>query len=399
MKPRLAPLLIPCFLFTAAIQTLRADDLYLETAVKLQTPKKDSKRSQEGGLEHVPFRIWLPEGVQTVRGVVFNPFYTKAVTQEHWQAACRQWNFGILSANFFGAKQTEFPELIDRALATFAEESHHPEIAKAKMCPVGMSAGAGMSVKITELMPERVIAAGPVCLEVGPRNAESMKVPIMTVFGERDGKQYEKLKARLPEAREQHALYAIAVQWRRRHEFARANNLLIPFFDAAIRQRLGAPGQPLREFDETAGWLGDLSNWDSEVTRVQPYDKFAGDKSQACWFPDEKTARAWQAFVTREPVLELKQPPGLGDGQPFILHRVGDRITVEGRLKVEQANSGTIEVYEGTKRVAELKEGTATIQFAEPGFYPVYLRTQQADGTVQLSRPQTLLIAGDRIKS
>ena len=68
-----------------------AQDVYLDTLVKLRVPKKNSKRSSEGGLEHVPFRIWIPAGVQTIRGVTFNPYYTKAVTQKHWQAACRQW--------------------------------------------------------------------------------------------------------------------------------------------------------------------------------------------------------------------------------------------------------------------------------------------------------------------
>ena len=389
--------LLYAVVFVAIAHSVCADDLYLETAVRLQTPKKDSRRAQEGGLEHVAFRIWLPN-VPAVRGVVFNPYYTKAVTQEHWQAACRQWEFGILSANFFGAKSDEFPALIDRALSRFAEESDHPEIAQAKLCPVGMSAGAGMSVRITELMPERVIAAGPVCLEVGPRNAASMQVPILTVFGERDGKQYEKLTAKLPQARKQHALFAIAVQWGRRHEFARANNLVMPFFDAAIRRRLGAPGEPLRPFDERSGWLGDLSNWDSEVAPVQPYDGFSGNPHEACWFPDETTARAWQAFVTREPALKIKNPPGLGDGQPFILHRVGEEIAVEGGPRSKAPESAGIEVYAGAKRIAKLTDGKAIIQFVKPGIYPIYLRRQHDDGTVQFSRPQTLLINTEPIE-
>ena len=70
------------------VHPVLAEDLYVETQVKLWVAKKDEKRSREGGLEHVPFRIWLPDGVETIRGVTFNPFYTKAVTQKHWEAAC-----------------------------------------------------------------------------------------------------------------------------------------------------------------------------------------------------------------------------------------------------------------------------------------------------------------------
>jgi hypothetical protein len=46
--------------------------------------------------------------VKTIQGVTFT-FYTKAVTKEHWQAACRHGGFGILAANFFPAKNDEIP--------------------------------------------------------------------------------------------------------------------------------------------------------------------------------------------------------------------------------------------------------------------------------------------------
>lgn len=384
--------LVLAFALVAVSGVARGADVYLQTAVKLQTPKKDGKRSQEGGLEHVPFRIWLPSDVKTVRGVVFNPFYTKAVTQEHWQAACRQWDFGILACNFFGAKQDEFPQLIDKALGEFAKQSQHPELAHAKLCPLGMSAGAGMSVKIAELMPDRVIAVGPVCLEVGPRSEASMKIPTLTIFGERDGRQYEKLMAQLPELRAQGARFGIAVQWGRKHEFARANNLLMLLFDAAIRQRLGQPGEPLKDFPESAGWLGDVSEWRTGIATITPFDEYKGDKAKACWLPDEETARAWQAFVTYKPALELKSPPGLGDGQSFLLHKVGEAITVEIKSKPEDDPTAPVELFAGGKKLGQLKEGKLEIRFDQPGIYPLFLRSTGADGAVRLSRPNTVLV-------
>ena len=42
-------------------------DRYIETLVKLRVPKKESKRSTEGGLGHVPFRIWIPAYVKVIR--------------------------------------------------------------------------------------------------------------------------------------------------------------------------------------------------------------------------------------------------------------------------------------------------------------------------------------------
>lgn len=383
---------------TSIVGVVRGEDDYFETQVKLQTPKKDDKRSQEGGLEHAPFRLWLPSHVQTIRGVVFNPFYTRAVTQEHWQAACRQWEFGILASNFFGVKQSEFPQVVDLALSQFAEKSGHAELVKAKFCPVGMSAGAGMCVKLAELMPDRVIAAGPVCLEVGPKNEESMKIPILTIFGERDGRQYEKLAARLPEVRAQGARFGIAVQWRRKHEFGRANNVLLPLFDAAIRKRLGEPGQPLREFEESAGWLGEISNWKEGLAMIAPVAEYQKDKSKACWLPDGKTAHTWQAFVTYQPQLQLKSPPGLGDDQTFVLHRVGESITIEMKSNNQKRLSKSIDVYAGDQKLGQLEDGKLEIQFDKPGIYPLFLRTTGADGSVLLSRPNTILVEARRVR-
>ena len=40
---------------------------YIETLVKLRVPKKESKRSTEDGLGHVPFRIWIPADVKVIR--------------------------------------------------------------------------------------------------------------------------------------------------------------------------------------------------------------------------------------------------------------------------------------------------------------------------------------------
>ena len=387
MKHTFIALLALCLCLHVVVS---AEDTYLDTLVKLRVPKKESKRSTEGGLGHVPFRIWLPEGVKTIRGVTFNPFYTKAVTQKHWQAACRQWGFGILAANFFGAKNDEIPRMIDAALTTFAKESGHGELAQAKLCPVGMSAGAGMSTRIAEHLPERVIAVGPVCLEVGPRDAKSMEIPMLTVFGDRDGKQYEKLMAKLPEARAQGGRFSIAPQWGRKHEFARANNLLMPLFDAAIRVRLGKSGEPLKPFGEKDGWLGDVSGWKEGGSVIAPFGKFKGNKAKACWFPDAKTAYAWQAFVTFKPQLKLKNPPGLGDGQPFILHKVSEAIEVQvaGKPKTK----GAIEVWAGTKRLGELAEGKLMVKFSEPGFYPVFLKALNDEGAVIRSRPNTLIV-------
>jgi len=247
------------------------------TTVKLEQPKKKAKRG-EGGLNELLMDVWLPEDVKVVRGLLVNPFYRKAAGQEHWQAACRQWDFGIVGANYFAVRSSEFKPSLMQGLKQLAKESGHAELEHAPFLFVGMSAGAGMSTRLTELFPQRSIAAGPVALEVGPRDAASGKVPMITIFGERDGRQMEKLLVKLPAVRsELDAQFAIAPQWRRRHEFYKANNLLMPLFDRVIAYRYPQDASPadgpvkLRDYKVTGGWLGDVSTWDSQwATLTKP---------------------------------------------------------------------------------------------------------------------------------
>ena len=52
--------LVASILCAVWVGTAAAAEVYLDTLVKLSVPKKDGQRSREGGLEHAPFRLWLP---------------------------------------------------------------------------------------------------------------------------------------------------------------------------------------------------------------------------------------------------------------------------------------------------------------------------------------------------
>ena len=52
--------------------------------------------------------------------------------------------------------------------------------------------------------------------------------------------------------------------------------LLMLLFDAAIGERLGNPGKPLKPFGEKDGWLGDVSVWKEGGSVIAPFDKFKG---------------------------------------------------------------------------------------------------------------------------
>ncbi len=370
---------------------LGADAIY-DAQISLKTPRRKKPR-QGGPLDKVELRIWIPDGVKKVRGVMMNPFYLKAAGQRHWQAAARQWDFGIIGANYFAVKSSEFAPTLKEALKVFAEKSKHPELVNAHFCFAGMSAGGGMSTRFAEALPERTIAVAPVCLEVGPRSAAARKIPHLTIFGERDGRQMEKLAERLPEQRKLGALYAIAVQWRRRHEFALANNLIFPFFDHVIQARLGNKDtKHLAAMSLKKGWLGEPSTWDTNSPKVASWQDYKRDKSAACWLPDAYVAHVWRAFVSKAPSIRIASPPGLGDGQKFILHEpkkdIEVKLTLRGKKLVKQ-----VRLFDGDKEIAKGTTLPTTLRVRfRPGIHALIAEVTYADGQQEVSRPSTIVV-------
>lgn len=373
-----------------------AADQVFETQVKLKTPRSQKDKRAKGPADAAEFKLWLPDGVKKIRGVTYNPFYLDAVGQKHWQAACRLWGFGILAGNQFGVKKDEHGDTPLAALRQFAKQTGHPELANVPLCPLGMSAGGGMAVNFTALAPERVLAVGPVCLEVGPRNEASFGIPILTIFGERDGKQLEKLAESLPEARKQGAQFATAVQWRRRHEFGQANNLLFVLFDHVQPLRYPDSLDPakgpikLNPCKLEAGWLGDPATWDQPEPTIAAYDRYKGDKSKACWFPDSYVAHTWQAFVIKEPQVKLKSPPGLGDGQPFGVLEAGKPIEVKATVAKDLLVK-KLELFDGDKSIGTISEGSAEVKLAK-GIHALIVVATLKDGSRRLSRPSTVVV-------
>lgn len=147
-----------------------------------------------------------------IRGATLNAFYEPTVQQKHWRAAASCWGFAHIGTNLFRVRNDELRTTVLSALTTLAKVSEHPEVEHIPLCFHGMSIGGGLSSRLLEALPERTIAAVPVCLEVGPRDEASRRVPMVTIFGERDGRQMGILSAKLPAARADSARWAIAPQ-------------------------------------------------------------------------------------------------------------------------------------------------------------------------------------------
>lgn len=379
---------------TVSAEPRPSEDSVFRTELPLQTPR--SRDPVLGGSrDKVFFTVWIPDGAKTVRGGICNPFSKDVAVSNHWKAMCRHWQFAYVQTDFDAVKKEEFV-LLKTALDQLAVKSGHPEIASMPLCFTGMSRGGGMSIQLAELMPERTIASVPVCLEVGPASEPTRQIPVLTIFGEKDGSQMSKLLAKLPSERKQGARWSIAVQWGRRHEFGQANNLSFVFLDDVIARRLpvetGKPA-PLKIIPLEEGWLADPATWgkDGRKPVIAAWNDFEGDREQACWFPSQRVAAVWQAFVRGSKDITITEPAGLGDGQKSLSHPASKPISV----KVAAAATATpekMELWDAQQRLAERTSAPWDFEIAlRPGVHALFVIAKTRDSE-RCSRPHTIVV-------
>jgi len=340
-----------------------------------------------GPRDKVSVSVWIPDGVKTIRGGICNPFSKGDDVSKHWQAACRHWQFAYVQVDFDAVKKEEFT-LLTTGLTDLAKQTKHPELEHLPLCFTGMSRGGGMSMQLAELMPERTIACAPVCLEVGPGSDATRRVPVMTVFGEKDGSQMKLLLDKLPAERKLGARFGIAVQWNRKHEFALANNVSFVFFDDVISRRLPKqPGAdkptPLADIPLEDGWLGDPGTWgkDGKIPTVAAWKEYKG----------ERDAAVWQAFVGASKDVTITEPPGLGDKQPFVLQSASKTVAVKLTLG-DGVKPTRVVLWDADQRLAEKTEGPWTFEVSlKPGIHSLIATVE--DGGRRTSRPHTIVVA------
>ena len=379
-----------------------------QTAVPLQKPKKSVDRI-DGGLNHVIFSLWLPEDEPSIRGIYLMPFNITGVEQEQSRAMCRHWKFALVGSNFMRVDKAEFGATLLAGLKDLATQSKHPEIAHAPLIAASMSAGVGMCVSLAEQLPDRFIACGLACLEVGPETRRTSGVPMMSIFGERDGRQMSQHEELLPKRRTDFdSKWAITVQWDRKHEWGQSNNLFWPFFDEVIRQRLPADASPvdgpvrLRPVDPDSVWYGNPTTWTSAAATIAPAKSYSDAKSTACWLPGPQTAHVWQAFVARKPLLRIISPMPQGDKRPLSTYGVKDRIAVLIAADSALAD-GKIELYDGGNLLTtgEMKDHQLTLEIGPLplGIHTLIARTASTADLVGLSRPVVVLVVQEPKKA
>lgn len=181
--------------------------------------------------------------------------------------------------------------------------------------------------------------------------SQAFRVPILIQTGANDPTCGSVLAYGLVKfARRQNAPWTYFCLPRGGHGNAVPREVLMPWLDAVIAQRLPADvnlrqGRPkLQEIKVEAGWLGH-----TQTLEIGEHSKYGGDKSLACWLPDKASAEAWKkcglGMPYEFPGQPLRQPSGLVAN--LVVH---DPKT--NRIVPSDVVSG-----EPWKIIADLKEG------------------------------------------
>jgi hypothetical protein len=279
----------------------------------------------------VTYRVWIPEGVTRIRGVIVHQHGCgkgaceggkTAAEDLHWQALARKWDCVLLGPSFEQEDGQNCRLWCDprngsrarflQAMGDLATKSGHPELVDAPWCLWGHSGGGFWASLMMASDPERIVAvwlrSGSAFLawKKGEIPAPELREAVYEIPFVANPGAKEKDDARFNGAwtgtlemfdafRAQGAPAAFAPDPRTGHECGDSRYLAIPYFDACLAARLPAPGassKTLRPVDSKSGWLAARLG-DSAV----PIARFPGDPKTASWLPDERVARAWSHYV------------------------------------------------------------------------------------------------------
>lgn len=302
--------------------------------------------SQEPGelVMGVTFTVWIPEGVEHLRGVIVHQHGCgvgackggeTAAYDLHWQELARKWNCALLGPSYHQAEGQNCRLWCDprngseqaflRSLQHFAEVSGHAELASAPFCLWGHSGGAFWASLMQTLHPERTIAvwcrSGTAFsywekdeIPAPELTAAVFQIPVVCNPGakERDHERFQVAWTggweMFQAYRRRGAPICFAPDPLTAHECGDSRYLAIPFFDACLAMRLPEGKQTsdlkLKPVDWQQAWLAQPL-----TDEAVPAADFSGEPQSAVWLPNAAVAKAWAEYVRVGSVSDTTPPP------------------------------------------------------------------------------------------
>lgn len=267
----------------------------------------------------VHYRIYIPDSTHVLKGVYCyvpgwqgNSLYI--VNNLNYQRYVEEKDFALMGLQMLGDYTNYYTgislwsgEALINALKQLSLLSGHSELEYSALLFNGHSAGGQFSYHFTQWKPERVIAF--VTIKGGYHSlspaGKAIRIPGYMFIGENDlDYRIINLTTIFETNRSLGALWTLAMEPNGGHGRV-SEEIIHSFFDQIIPMRLPETMPKdtipqLTEINEEIGWLGDR-----ETYLIDAYPEYTGDKSRACWFPNEKIAIEWQYFIQGIPITNI----------------------------------------------------------------------------------------------
>ncbi len=315
----------------------------------------------------VNYTIWIPPGVETLRGVVVHQHGCgegscksglTGAFDLHWQALAKTHDCALLAPSYEQPQAADCQMWCDprngssdafqRGLQDLGRQSGHPELASVPWALWGHSGGGHWAGGMVMLHPERVAAAwlrsGVPLFETNPDRPSikphtlpeaALGVPLMCNPGTKEGvtvkdgrfaKVWPANETFFSTVRGQGGLVGVAVDPLTAHECGNQRYLAIRWLDACLSLRLPkSNGEPLRKMPTDTAWLAPITG-----DTAQPAAKADGDAKKLGWLPNESVARLWEQYVKDSAVADTTPPPA-----PTNVRVEGNRLTWQAEADLE----------------------------------------------------------------
>ena len=286
----------------------------------------------------VLYRIWIPNGVETLRGVIVHQHGCgtgscksgeTAADDLHWQALAAKWDCALLGPSYRQPEKADCQlwcnpkngsdAAFQKALAHFAWQSGHKELTTVPWALWGHSGGGTWSGFMVLRHPERVVGAwlrsgAPFASSLQPTEKlvipeAAYSVPIIYNVGikESTGRFAGGWKRGFDffeTMRKKNALFGVAIDPRTSHECGDSRYLAIRFLDKCLRERLPekAGDTQLRSMTRNKpGVVLPISELKLNDTKME--------NLPGVWLPDEEFVKDWTEYSATGHNGDTTPPP------------------------------------------------------------------------------------------